>query len=224
MVSGIFLERHNRFIAEVRLGEEIITAHVPNTGRCKELLIPGVKVYLKESDSPKRKTKYSLLGVDNRGGYVSIDSQEPNKVVAEGLKEGKIPVLEDYTQIIREKTVDEGRLDFYLKNDKEDAYMEVKGVTLVEGDVALFPDAPTARGAKHLETLIRLKEGGHRAIVFFLVQHHLGVVFRPNETNDPEFAKILRKAKVRGVEILAYRCLYDEDYKGRIGEQLPVEI
>lgn len=224
MITGTFLSRTNRFIAEVELGEKVVIAHVPNTGRCKELLIPGVRVYLKESNSPARKTKYSLLGVENRGGYVSIDSQEPNKVVEKGLKEGKIASLKKYTTIRREKTVSDGRLDFYLLNGEEDAYMEVKGVTLVEGNTALFPDAPTIRGSKHLETLIRLKKEGHEAVVFFLIQHHLGNVFRPNRENDPKFAETLKKAKDSGVKILAYRCIYDENHAGDIGEEIPVEI
>ncbi|MDL2246047.1 DNA/RNA nuclease SfsA [Methanobrevibacter sp. OttesenSCG-928-K11] len=215
-VKGIFKNRPNRFIAEVEIDGEIEKVHVPNTGRCKELLVDGAIVYLTKSNNPKRKTKYTLHFVMNRGELVSIYSQEANSIVFDAIKSGKIKELSSYSHHAREKQVDNSRIDIYLANEEDDCcgmnfltnstYVEVKGVTLVEKDIALFPDAPTERGVKHLNELIKLKKEGNRAIVFFLIQHPIANSFKPNWENDPEFAKTLNKAHSQGVEILVYKC------------------
>jgi sugar fermentation stimulation protein A len=211
-VEGIFKNRPNRFIAEVELGGEIVIAHVPNTGRCKELLVPDAKVYLLPNDNPKRKTKYSLHFVLNNGVLVSLFSQQANEIVFNSIKENKIKELQDYNIIEREKTVDNSRIDIYLaktNNEKEileDCYVEVKGVTLIKDGLAQFPDAPTERGRKHLKELIDLRKRGHRAAVFFLIQHPNGNQFRPNWENDPDFAMVLNEAYDKGVEIIVYKC------------------
>jgi len=162
------------------------------------------------SDNPKRKTKFSLHFVENNGVLVSIYSGEANKIVYEGILNGKIKELKEYEFVEREKSVGNSRIDIYLANEKQnnnqinDCYVEVKGVTLVEKNIAIFPDAPTERGRKHLEELIELRKNGHRSVVFFLIQHPNGNSFRPNWKTDHEFSKTLVKANKNGVEILVY--------------------
>lgn len=206
-IKATFKSRPNRFIAEVEIDGKIAVAHVPNTGRCKELLVEGATVYLMPSDDPNRKTKFSLLFVENNGALVSIYSQEANKIVYEGIVNGKIEEFDGYDLVEREKTVGNSRIDIYLANYKEnnDCYVEVKGVTLVENNIAIFPDAPTERGKKHIEELMELKEKGHRAVVFFLIQHPNGNSFKPNWKTDPNFSEALARARKSGVEILVYK-------------------
>ena len=142
-IKGIFKNRPNRFIAEVEINGDLENAHVPNTGRCRELLIEGAIVYLKPSDNPKRKTKFSLHFVKNKGVLVSLYSQKANKIVYDAIITGKIKELEGYSVHQREKTIDDSRIDIYLANENEECYVEVKGVTLIIDDEARFPDAPT---------------------------------------------------------------------------------
>jgi len=205
-VKGIFKERPNRFIAIVDIDGEDVTAHVPNTGRCKELLLYGAIVYLLPNNNPKRKTKYSLHFVMNNGVLVSLYSQEANNIVYDSVKKGKIKELKSYNHYSKEKTFGKSRIDIYIFDDEDnEAYIEVKGVTLVEDGIAKFPDAPTERGRKHLKELIAIKKQGHRAIVFFLIQHPNGNSFKPNWNNDPEFGETLVEAEKEGVEILVYK-------------------
>lgn len=205
-VRGIFKARPNRFIAEVEVDGKIETAHVPNTGRCRELLVDDAVVWLKPSDNPNRKTKFSLHFVENRGVLVSLYSQQANSIVYDAIVNGEIKELQNYSTHQREKTVDNSRIDIYLANEKEECYVEVKGVTLIVDNEARFPDAPTERGAKHLKELIKLKKEGNRCCVFFLIQHPIGKFFRPNWENDPKFSQTLNEAYDEGVEILVYRC------------------
>lgn len=206
-VRGIFKKRPNRFIAEVEVNNEIQIAHVPNTGRCKELLVEDAIVWLKPSDNPKRKTKFTLLFVENRGHLVSIYSQQANEIVYDAIINSQIKELSGYDFHQREKTIDNSRIDIYLSNENgEECFVEVKGVTLVVGVEARFPDAPTERGTKHLNELIKLKKEGFRTAVFFLIQHPLAESFRPNWENDPLFSKTLNEAYEKGVEIIVYKC------------------
>ena len=205
-VKGIFKNRPNRFIAEVEVEGKLEIAHVPNTGRCKELLVDNAVVWLKPSDNPNRKTKFSLHFVENNGVLVSLYSQQANSIAYEAIINGKIKELSSYDFHQREKTVDNSRIDIYLANENEECYVEVKGVTLIVDGEARFPDAPTERGAKHLKELMKLKKEGNRCCVFFLIQHPLGKFFRPNWENDPVFSKTLNEAYEAGVEILVYRC------------------
>lgn len=211
-LKAIFKSRPNRFIAICELDGVEVKAHVPNTGRCKELLIEGVEVYLRLSDNPKRKTKYSLIFVVNKGELVSLHSQDANRVVFEAINNGKIKELQGYSEVLSEKTIHNSRIDIYLKktlNDGsiEDCYCEVKGVTLIKDGIAQFPDAPTERGSKHLRELLKLKKEGHRAVVFFLIQHPAGDYFRPNWENDPQFAETLKRVNSEGVEVLVYKSI-----------------
>ena len=211
LVKAIFRNRANRFIAEVEIEGEIVKAHLPNTGRCKELLIDGTTVYLKPSDNPNRKTKYSLYLVENNGVLVAMFSQQANKIVFDAIKDGKIKELSGYSILESEKTIGNSRIDIYLANlDNEnnlidETYVEVKSVTLIKDGIAQFPDAPTERGRKHLEELISLKKEGIRAVVFFLIEHPNGNSFRPNWENDPKFSMTLNNAYNEGVEILVYK-------------------
>ena len=220
LVKAIFRNRANRFIVEAELEGEIVRAHLPNTGRCKELLIDGATVYLKPSDNPNRKTKYSLYLVENNGVLVAMFSQQANKIVFDAIKNNKIKELSGYSILESEKTIGNSRIDIYLANEDssnegasdsdsmriiDETYVEVKSVTLIKDGVAQFPDAPTERGRKHLEELISLKKEGIRAVVFFLIEHPNGNSFRPNWDNDPKFSQILKKAYSEGVEILVYK-------------------
>lgn len=205
-VKGIFKARPNRFIAEVEVDGNLEIAHVPNTGRCKELLVEDAVVWLKPSDNPNRKTKFSLHFVENKNVLVSLYSQQANSIVYDSIVNGKIKELVGYSIHQREKTVDNSRIDIYLANENHECYVEVKGVTLIVNGEARFPDAPTERGAKHLKELIKLKKEGNRCCVFFLIQHPIGKFFRPNWENDPNFSQTLNDAYDAGVEILVYRC------------------
>jgi sugar fermentation stimulation protein A len=205
-VKGIFKARPNRFIAEVEVDGNLEIAHVPNTGRCRELLVEDAGVWLKPSDNPNRKTKFSLHFVENKNVLVSLYSQQANSIVYDAIINGKIKELASYSLHQREKTVDNSRIDIYLENENEQCYVEVKGVTLIVDGEARFPDAPTERGAKHLKELIKLKKEGNRCVVFFLIQHPAGKFFRPNWENDPKFSQTLNDAYDAGVEILVYRC------------------
>ena len=205
-VKGIFKNRPNRFIAEVEVDGEMEIAHVPNTGRCKELLVDDAVVWLKPSDNPNRKTKFSLHFVEHKNVLVSLFSQQANSIVYDAIVDGKIKELAGYNHHKREKTVDNSRIDIYLENENEKCYVEVKGVTLIVDGEARFPDAPTERGAKHLKELIKLKKEGNRCAVFFLIQHPAGNFFRPNWENDPVFSETLNEAYENGVEIIVYKC------------------
>jgi sugar fermentation stimulation protein A len=211
LVKAIFRNRANRFIAEVEIEGKIVKAHLPNTGRCKELLIDGTTVYLKPSDNPNRKTKYSLYLVENNGALVAMFSQQANKIVFDAIKDGRIKELSGYSILESEKTIGNSRIDIYLANlDNEnnlidETYVEVKSVTLIKDGIAQFPDAPTERGRKHLEELISLKKEGIRAVVFFLIEHPNGNSFRPNWENDSKFSMTLNNAYNEGVEILVYK-------------------
>ncbi|MDY3359467.1 MAG: DNA/RNA nuclease SfsA [Clostridium celatum] len=217
-----FINRPNRFHANVKLGEEEIKVHVPNTGRCKELLIPGCTVFLREENNPTRKTPYDLMAVYKGEKLISIDSHIPNKVVDEALKNKKIKGLEKYTNILREKTFGKSRFDFKISSDSgEEYFLEVKGVTLEENGYARFPDAPTERGARHLLELVEAKKQGYGAGAIFLIQLKEVNKFSPNDAGDKEFGEALRYAKANGVDIFAYNCIVTEE---SIEINEPVEI
>lgn len=209
---GEFINRPNRFNALVRLNGEEIVVHVPNTGRCREILTEGARVILREETNPTRKTLYDLVAVYKGDELISIDSQIPNKVVEEALKEGKVDGLREYKNILREKTFGKSRFDFKLADDEgKEYYLEVKGVTLEENGHVRFPDAPTDRGRKHLLELIDVKKSGRGAGVMFLVQIKNVKTFSPNDETDPKFGEALREASKNGVDIFAYNCIVEEE-------------
>lgn len=220
--EAIFVNRPNRFNATVIYNEEEITVHVVNTGRCREILVPGCKVFLREENNPNRKTRFDLIAVYKGDMLISIDSQVPNKVVREALENKLVDKLKDYNNILSEKTFGRSRFDFKLSNDKDDEYyLEVKGVTLEEDGKCRFPDAPTERGRKHLLELIDVKRSGRGAGVLFLIQLEKVTQFSPNDETDPKFGEALRKAHKNGVDIFAYSCIVKEY---GISLHKPVEI
>ncbi len=221
IVQGKFLERPNRFIAYVEVEGRKETVHVKNTGRCKELLMPGTTVYLEKSDKKDRKTLYDLVGVRKGEMMVNIDSQAPNMVVEEFLREGKL--FEDVVTIRPETFYGNSRFDFYIETAKEKIFMEVKGVTLEKDGVVLFPDAPSERAVKHVEELIKAKEEGYQVYVLFVIQMDAAKYFTPNEETHPEFAKVLCEAASQGVKVLAYNCKVTPDSLV-LDEPVPVHL
>ena len=211
--EGIFIERPNRFNAKVLLNGEELTVHVPNTGRCREILKEGTKIFLREELNPTRKTKYDLIAAMKGDMLIDIDSQIPNKVVNEALLNRKIDTLHKYSKINREKTYGKSRFDFKLstEDEKENYFLEVKGVTLEDNGHCMFPDAPTERGARHILELIEAKKEGYGAGILFLVQLDNVETFSPNDERDPEFGRALRLARENGVDIMVYNCKVDKN-------------
>lgn len=211
MIKGIFLERPNRFIARVLIDGEEALAHVKNTGRCKELLIPGAAIYLEDHTQRMgtRKLRYSLIAVEKGDLLVNMDSQAPNEIVAEALACGSLilPGMTPPIRFRREQTYGTSRLDFSVEDSLgRIGFVEVKGVTLEEDRYCRFPDAPTERGRKHLEELQKAVEEGYIGCVVFILQMNGMLSFRPNDEMDPLFGMALRKAAAAGVSVLAYDC------------------
>ena len=211
ILEGSFINRPNRFNAKVLLNNEEIVVHVPNTGRCREILKEGTKIFLREELNPNRKTKYDLIAAMKDDILINIDSQIPNKVVNEALENKKIKKLHKYSKINREKTFGKSRFDFKLSTEEDEIYyLEVKGVTLENNGHCKFPDAPTERGARHIMELIEAKNQGYGAGILFLIQLENVYTFSPNDETDPEFGNALRLAKENGVDIMAYNCIVDK--------------
>lgn len=197
-----FLSRPNRFIAHVRLEGEDVVCHVKNTGRCRELLVPGARVWLERGTNPGRKTAYDLVTVEKGSRLVNMDAQAPNKIFGEwamNLEPGILSIRPEVTFL-------DSRLDFLLETEQGKHFVEVKGVTLERDGHVLFPDAPTERGVRHLHTLMQAVEQGHRATVFFVVQMADVLDFSPNDDTHPAFGAALRQAAAAGVQVLAYSC------------------
>lgn len=202
---AVFQARPNRFVARVLLDGKEETVHVKNTGRCRELLVPGARVYLAEGDNPARKTRYDLVAVEKGELLVNLDSQAPNKVFAQWAQAGGFrPGL---TLLRPETTWGNSRFDFYWEDAAgQRGFVEVKGVTLEEEGHVRFPDAPTLRGVKHLEELVRARAEGYEAAVCFVVQMEGMVDFAPNDATHPAFGAALRRAAASGVTVLAMEC------------------
>ena len=217
--KGIFLSRPNRFVAHVEVDGQMEVCHVKNTGRCKELLRPGAAVYLEESLNPSRKTRYDLVTVEKGDRIINMDSQAPNKLFAEWARRGEFrPGL---TLLRGETTFGNSRFDFYWEAGEQRGFVEVKGVTLEEDGVVRFPDAPTLRGVKHIEELIRAREEGYEAAVCFVIQMDRVKYLTPNDRTHPEFGQALRKAAQAGVELLALDCTV---VPGQVEIGKPVEV
>lgn len=206
--QGIFVERPNRFIAHILIDGILEVCHVKNTGRCKELLPKGARVWVEESANSNRKTKYDLVLVQKNELLINMDSQAPNGAVGEWLREGGLFPEPDL--VVAEKKVGDSRLDFYLEQGDRKAYVEVKGVTLERDGVAFFPDAPTIRGVKHIHHLIQLKQQGFEAYLIFAIQFQPVLEMRPNDETHLAFGEALRLAQNEGVKILAFDCMITE--------------
>lgn len=219
--KAIFLERPNRFIAYVNLDGRTETVHVKNTGRCKELLIPGTEIILEKSGNPARKTKYDLICVKKAGRWINMDSQIPNKAAEEWLLKGSLFPEEIHVQ--REKIYGNSRFDLYVESSRRKAFMEVKGVTLEENNIARFPDAPTQRGLKHVEELIHCIQDGYEAYLLFVIQMKGLTCFEPNWNTHPEFGEALIDAQNAGVKLLAYDCFVTENLM-EIRDPVPINL
>ena len=204
-----FLSRPNRFVAHVCLDGQDVVCHVKNTGRCRELLIPGAAVYVQPAGHPGRKTPYDLIAVEKGSRLINMDAQAPNQVFREWAEEGRF--RPDLTLLRPEVTWGNSRFDFYWEAGVQKGFVEVKGVTLEERGEARFPDAPTERGVKHLEELIRARERGYEAAVCFVIQMEDVDFFAPNDRTHPAFGEALRKAEAAGVAVLAYDCRVTPD-------------
>ena len=221
MKKGIFLSRPNRFIAHVKIDGKEEICHVKNTGRCKELLTDRATIYVQHHNDDKRKTKYSLIAVEKGNLLINMDSQAPNKVIGEWLKEqqpfGEVKFLKT------ECKYGNSRFDFYLETATDKMFIEVKGVTLEEEGIVRFPDAPTERGIKHLEELVACKKAGYKAAVIFVVQMEGMCHFEPNYKTHPAFGEALKRAQAAGVEVLAYECCVTPDSLA-ITKAIPVQL
>lgn len=206
IVHAKFIDRPNRFIAHVELDGEVETVHVKNTGRCRELLLPGASVLLEEGTNPARKTKFDLVTVWKDGvGWINIDSQAPNKIAREWLER------QDYDYIKPEYAYGKSRIDFYMERGGEKYLMEVKGCTLEIDGIGFFPDAPTERGVKHLRELAGAVADGYHAAVAWVVQMDGITEVRPNVETHPEFGVALDEARAAGVKVIIIPCHVSED-------------
>lgn len=206
LVAARFVRRDNRFRVTVEMEGRLTAAHLPNSGRLGELLTPGRLVWLRPASNPNRRTRYDMLLVEHAGTLVSVDARLPNPLVHEALLAGRLPPFAAYPIIHREVRRGESRLDFLLEGEDRRCWVETKSVTLVEDGLALFPDAPTVRGRRHLAALRETLADGDRAVVLFVVQRADAVAFAPHPTADPAFAAALREAQAAGVEVYACGC------------------
>ena len=222
--EGIFIRRINRFVARVQADGIEQDVHVKNTGRLRELFLPGARVFLTAPESAKRRTKYDLVSLDagdaNAPDYVNVDSNAPNKAVGEWLRGG---LFSEAASVKAEASHGDSRFDFYTEDGERRAFIEVKGVTLLREGKALFPDAPTERGIKHTEGLIRCLREGYEAYILFVIQRKGAAAFSPNDSTHPAFGNALRKAADAGVRILAVDCKVTPGSM-RIDSFIPVEL
>jgi len=220
-IEGQFLERPNRFLSVVMVGGRMEYAHVPNPGRIQELLFPGVTVVLKKEDNPNRKTRYTLVMVYKNGLLVSLHTTLPNRLAAITIADGLLEEFHGYEVIRREVQYKNSRFDLLLSKDEKLCFVEVKSVSLVKDRTAMFPDAPTLRGTRHVHHLMEAMDDGYEAAILFLIQRHDADKFTTNDATDPEFASALRQAQSYGVKLCAYTCKVDI---GRIEVHRQIEI
>ncbi len=202
IVPGTFISRPNRFIAMVDVSGTVERCHVKNTGRCREILLPGTEVYLAKGENPARSTPYDLIAAKKKDFVINIDSQAPNIVAKESIER----ILGHCDVVKPEYTLGESRFDFYAEQDGRKVLMEVKGVTKENDRVVCFPDAPTERGLKHVRELTRLVKEGYRCVVCFIVQMEQPDYFEPDYPIHEEFGIALEEAQKAGVEVLAFSC------------------
>ena len=203
MTPGIFLARPNRFIAHIEIDGAVEVCHVKNTGRCRELLVPGCTVWCQRSDNPNRKTKFDLIAVQKGDRLINMDSQAPNKAAGEWLAGGGLGEITDLRPEVKHG---DSRYDFSFVKDGKRCFLEVKGCTLEQDGVCAFPDAPTERGAKHIRGLTAAAGEGYGAYILFVIQMSDVKYIRPHDETDPEFGRALREAAKNGVTVLAMDC------------------
>lgn len=208
LIKGILIRRYKRFLADVQLEKgEIILAHCTNSGSMKSCIEPGADVMLSPVDDPKRKTRYTweMIKIDN--SWVGVNTMNPNRLAFEEVSAGNIPGLEGYTRVQREVQFEDSRFDLMAANEHETCFIEVKNVTMMENGIALFPDAVTERGRKHLETLMKVKQQNMRAVMLYVIQRTDTNIFMPAYNIDPGYAATMKKAVEAGVEIIPLQVL-----------------
>jgi sugar fermentation stimulation protein A len=220
MTPGIFLARPNRFIAHVQIDGQTEVVHVKNTGRCRELLVPGCTVYCQRSGNPSRKTKFDLIAVRKGDRLINMDSQAPNRAAGEWLASGGLGEISGLRAEVKQG---DSRFDFAFEKDGRKCFLEVKGCTLEEDGVCAFPDAPTERGAKHIRGLTELARAGYGAYILFVIQMSDVKYIRPHDETDPEFGRALREAAANGVQVIAMDCAVDVDSM-EIRLRVPVKL
>ena len=208
IVPGVFMKRPNRFVAHIEIEGKEEVCHVKNTGRCRELLVPGCTVYCQRSSNPNRKTKFDLIAVQKGARLINMDSQAPNKAAWEWLRNGGLGEISDLRPEVRHG---DSRYDFAFVKDGKQCFLEVKGCTLENDGVCAFPDAPTERGAKHIRGLTKATQEGFGAYILFVIQMSDVKYIRPHDETDPEFGKALREAAQKGVQVLAMDCAVTPD-------------
>jgi len=224
LVHGRLIKRYKRFLADITLDtREIITAHCTNSGTMKSCLEDNAEVYLTPVNDPKRKTKFTWEMIMINNDWIGVNTGNPNKLVFDAVKNGDIEKLKGYTEVKREVKFDDSRFDVMAKNENETCFIEVKNVTLKEGNYALFPDAVTTRGKKHLETLIRVKQQGMRAVMLYIIQRMDVDIFAPAKEIDPTYAKTMKKAYEQGVEIIPMQANVSPE-KIELVKELPFEL
>ena len=223
--KAILINRPNRFLGRVRLNDKVTEVFIPNPGRMYELMIPGNEVYLRENSGSHRRTDYDMIGLEYNGVLVSIDSNLPNRFIKRLLLSHQLPFFKDYDKVIPEPRAYGGRFDFKLIGAAESSFIEVKSCTLVEGSRAIFPDAPTTRGARHLKHLATSLEENHveRAAIIFVIQRPDAKIFSPNDNTDPKFGDALRLAHANGVEIYPL-VTQVVDWDLKLVKQIPFEL
>ncbi|NWG09837.1 MAG: DNA/RNA nuclease SfsA [Nitrososphaerales archaeon] len=209
VVNGVFKTRLNRFSALVEIEGKEERCFLQNPGRLRELLVRDAEVFLKVAKSNNRQTSYDLIAINHNGILVSIDSKMPNKLLLEAIKEHKMEEFSMYNYVKPEFSFGHSKFDFLLTNSNDRCLLEVKSCTLVNGNKALFPDAPTERGRRHILELIKARKEGYESCVLFLIQRPDVNSFSPNDSMDPKFGKALREALKQGVKIYAYRSSFD---------------
>lgn len=227
VIEARFIRRLNRFIAEVEVNGQVEKVHVKNTGRCKELFIEGVRVFLEPAKNPDRKTKYSLVALFKGDLLINIDSQIPNGVAKESFAQNPYirEMFGDVTFLKPEVTYGKSRFDLYYENDNtgKKGFIEVKGVTLEENGISRFPDAPTTRGVKHINELVASLGEGYESYILFVVQMKQVELFQPNDRTDPDFGDALRNAKEKGVGILCFDSIITPD-SIILDQPIPVDL
>jgi sugar fermentation stimulation protein A len=222
--EGTFVARDNRFRVTVEVEGRAVSAHLPNSGRLGELLVPGRRVLLIHRPGIQRKTAYDLSLIELDGRWVSLDARLPNDLVAEALRDQRLFPLRGYPVVRREVTFGRSRFDFLLEApDRQPFLLEVKSVTLVVDGLGCFPDAVTARGRRHVQELAEALEAGYRTAVLFVVQRNDALGFRPHDESDPDFGRALREAALRGVEVYAYACQVEPGWAA-VERALPVHL
>lgn len=224
LIKGYLIKRYKRFLADIKLDDgSIVVAHCTNSGSMKSCIEEGAEVYLSPAKDPNRKTKYTWEMILINNNWVGINTMHPNLIVYEAVKNNKITRLTPYTNVKREVKFEDSRFDIYAENNTEKCFIEVKNVSMKEGNYALFPDAKTTRGQKHLKTLMEVKKQGMRAVMIYIIQRSDVDIFAPAKEIDPDYALLLKQAYEDGVEIIPLQVKVSPE-EIKIQKEIPFEL